>query len=160
MVDWCEFSRDSGKRAEVGTRAAKEPMGEREYKIWATSVKGWMHSEANDTWQKIVKDPAVKKDNNGLNGAQRCWVLKQEVDFSGESTYVDAAVSQKSKPIKNPTNKDIVELEAHLTKVRLHNRRLTDSCISSIGTAGVTPGQAPWFTFCIFLFPQTQKITK
>jgi hypothetical protein len=97
-------------------------MEEREFKIWATSVKGWLQAEANTQWQRYLRDSMCKKDTDGLNGAQRCWILKEEVEWSNEVTYVDARVSQSSKEIKNPTNKDIAGLEAHLTKVCVCNR--------------------------------------
>ena len=94
-------------------------MSEGEFTRWAVDVKALTEQEAAEWWTDFFDNPLVERDNAGSRGRLQLWIPKPKANIMQNETYTDSAVSEGSKAIKAPREKDVDMPKEHVKRQKV-----------------------------------------
>ena len=116
FIDWADFKKTYGHRTEMIDRAKCKPMWEGEFMNWAQNEKALTKVEAEQWWKDYFNDPKIERDNDGYKGRLQLWIPTSMSKITDKARFIESAMAQGSKPMKEPTQEDISMLQTHVKR--------------------------------------------
>ena len=103
LIGWTQWKQKHGQRLTVLEREGTAPMPEKEFFMWATTVKAQTPTAAATWWKEYEDDKHTERDNKGRGGAQRLWVKVHEYKERQKERYIDRGLEQGSAQMRQLT---------------------------------------------------------
>lgn len=116
FIDWADFKKTYGHRTEMIDRAKCKPMWEGEFMNWAQNEKALTKVEAEQWWKDYFNDPKIERHNDGFKGRLQLWIPTSTSKITDKARFIESAMNQGSKAIKEPTQDDVQMLRAHVKR--------------------------------------------